>query len=58
MSIMFHNDIWNILQKVKIFLKLEIKNKNYLKFFHAQFLIDEEIVSDIAVRLSWDFDWH
>lgn len=32
-------------------IELEIKNKNHLKLFHAQFLMDEEMVSDIAVRL-------
>jgi hypothetical protein len=33
-------------------IELEIKNKNHLKLLHAQFLMDEEMVSDIAVRLK------
>lgn len=32
-------------------IKLEIKNKNYLKLLHAQFLMDEEMVSSIALGL-------
>ena len=32
-------------------IELEIKNKNHLKLLHSQFLMDEEMVSDVAVRL-------
>ena len=41
-------------------IKLEIKNENYLKLLHAQYLMDENTMSDFALRFRnkiWTFGY-